>query len=222
MRSISKDSLFLYRKRRLIFTSEYPIEFAKKEAFVASLFQDFLKSEKIRPYIKMHTRVAATLSRVFARTEERDGVLFDLLGRLEILVEERGAVVFARLVRIVAADRRAYRVVFAAEVRVERAARGVNEEVPVPVFDEDRDALVIEIPANVVKFGEGRRLIDRKREILTALRMAEFAKLLRWNLRPLGLSSLRRRSLRSHRQPPILSGFNGVKIAKLKIIEKDL
>ena len=69
---------------------------------------------------------------------------------------------------------------------------------------------------------ERRRLIDRKREILTALRMAEFAKLLRGNLRPLGLSSLRRRSLRSHRQPPILSGFNGVKIAKIKIIEKVL
>ena len=109
----------------------------------------------------MHTRVAATSSRVFARAEERDGVLFDLLGRLEILVEERDAVVFARLVRIVAADRRAYRVVFAAEVRVERAAWGVNEKIPVPVFDEDRGMLVIEIPANVVKFGEGRRLIDR-------------------------------------------------------------
>lgn len=168
---------------------------AKEKAIFAKFFQNHLQRGEIRPYIKMHTHVVATLSRVLARTEERDGVLFDLFGRLEILVEERDAVVFALLVRIVAADRGAYRVVFAAEVRVERATWVVDEEIPVPVFDEDRGALVIEIPADVVKFREGRRLIDRKREILTALRMAEFAKLLRGNLRPLRLSSRRRRSL---------------------------
>ena len=168
---------------------------AKEKAIFAKFFQNHLQRGGIRPYIKMHTHVVATLSRVLARTEERDGVLFDLFGRLEILVEERDAVVFALLVRIVAADRGAYRVVFAAKVRVERATWVVDEEIPVPVFDEDRGALVIEIPADVVKFREGRRLIDRKREILTALRMAEFAKLLRGNLRPLRLSSRRRRSL---------------------------
>ena len=104
--------------------------------------------------------------------ENRFGVLFDLLGKLKILVVNPKIVVFALFCRVFPTNVRA-NVVYAAKIVIPKMlTRRVNEQIPIVFLDEHARMLVQQKPTHIIELLPGIRLVDGQREIAAAFRVA--------------------------------------------------
>lgn len=95
-----------------------------------------------------------------------------LLGRLEIHLVNSVLVELAIVGRVVSADLGTGFVNAAAVIRLQMFAIGVNQQVPRFVLDEDRGAVVQQIPTDEIQILLRGGGIDRHRKVAAALRCA--------------------------------------------------
>ena len=99
--------------------------------------------------------------------------LFRMCEEVVIPVRPPGVVALSRL--IIPADARSCHVDCAAIVRPQVLAARLKLDVPVPLLDEDRDALVHQVPPDVVVVPHPGGLVQRERQVAAASGCTVFA-----------------------------------------------
>lgn len=106
--------------------------------------------------------------RVPGFAQESFRVFVDLFRRLEILLVCPIIFVLAFIRRVLSADLRTSEVDTTAMIGLEMLAGGVDQQIPLVIFDEDSGCFMEQVPSDEIVILSRRGVVDRQRKVATA------------------------------------------------------